>query len=55
MGTEDIHKVITEVVEKNKGAPFSALMGLCMKQLAGKASGQFISEHLKKILEEGHT
>lgn len=54
MGTEDIHSIIKEVVEKNNGAPFSALMGLCMKQLAGKASGQFISEHLKKILEEGH-
>ncbi len=54
MGTENIHLIIREIVEKNKDAPFSALMGLCMKQLAGKASGQFISEHLKKILEQGH-
>ncbi len=54
MGTENIHQIIKEIVEKNKDAPFSALMGLCMKQLAGKASGQFISEHLKKILEQGH-
>ncbi len=54
VGTEEIHRVITGVVEKNKNAPFSALMGLCMKQLAGKASGQFISEQLKKILETGH-
>ncbi len=54
MGTENIHHIIKEVVEKNKGAPFPALMGLCMKQLAGKASGQFISEQLKKLLEQGH-
>ncbi len=54
MGTENIHLIIKEIVEKNKDAPFSALMGLCMKQLAGKALGQFISEHLKKILEQGH-
>lgn len=54
MGTENIHQIIKEVVEKNKGAPFSALMGLCMKELAGKASGQFISEQLKKLLEQGH-
>lgn len=54
MGTEEIHRVIKNVVEKNKDAPFSALMGMCMKQLAGKASGQFISEQLKKILEKGH-
>ncbi len=54
MGTENIHQIIKEVVEKNKSAPFSALMGLCMKELAGKASGQFISEQLKKLLEQGH-
>ncbi len=54
LGTEEIHRQIKEITDKNKGAPFSALMGLCMKQLAGKASGQFISEHLKKILEQGH-
>ncbi|MBI4151713.1 Glu-tRNA(Gln) amidotransferase subunit GatE [Candidatus Woesearchaeota archaeon] len=54
LGTEEIHAVIREVLEKNKGAPFSALMGLCMKRLAGKASGEFISKHLKKLLEDGH-
>jgi len=30
------------------------LMGLCMKKFAGKASGKVISEHLKRILEDGH-
>ncbi len=39
---------------KNKGAPFGALMGMCMKALGGKASGQVISAELKKIMAKGH-
>lgn len=55
LGTEElIHKELKEIVEQNPGAPFPALMGIAMKKLRGKASGKFISEHLKKILEEGH-
>jgi len=54
LGTEDIHKELLKIVSENKGAPFSALMGLAMKRLAGKASGQFISEQLRKITEKGH-
>ena len=54
LGTEDIHKVIVEIVSKNKDAPFPALMGMCMKALAGKASGKFISTELKRIVEKGH-
>ena len=54
LGTEDIHKELLKIVHENKGAPFSALMGLAMKRLAGKASGQFISSELKKLLEKGH-
>ena len=54
MGTEEIHKIIKEIVENNQKAPFPALMGMCMKNLAGKASGKFISENLKKIMKEGH-
>ncbi len=54
LGTEEIHRILKEIVQQNKGAPFSALMGQAMKRLAGKASGQFISEHLKKMVEKGH-
>ena len=54
LGTEEIHKELMKIVAENKGAPFSALMGLAMKRLAGKDSGQFISEQLHKILEKGH-
>ncbi len=54
LGTEEIHKELLKIVAENKEAPFSALMGLAMKRLAGKASGQFISEQLRQILEKGH-
>lgn len=54
LSTEKIHKTIVEIVKANPNAPFSALMGLCMKSLAGKASGKVISEALKNILEKGH-
>jgi glutamyl-tRNA(Gln) amidotransferase subunit E len=54
LATEEIHQIIKEIVEKNKGAPLGALMGQCMKQLAGKASGKVISDALNKIIKEGH-
>ncbi|MBI2668724.1 Glu-tRNA(Gln) amidotransferase subunit GatE [Candidatus Woesearchaeota archaeon] len=54
LSTEDMHKTLKEIVQKNLGAPFSALMGLAMKQLAGKADGKTISQELQKILKEGH-
>lgn len=54
LGTEEIHKVLKEIVDKNKGAPFPALMGLAMKQLQGKASGKFIAEQLRLMVEKGH-
>jgi glutamyl-tRNA(Gln) amidotransferase subunit E len=49
--TEEIHKVIKEIVAENKNAPFGALMGKCMKALAGKASGEIISKSLKEIMK----
>ncbi|MFA6460640.1 MAG: Glu-tRNA(Gln) amidotransferase subunit GatE [Candidatus Woesearchaeota archaeon] len=54
LATEEIHKIIKEIVDTNKGAPLGALMGQCMKKLAGKASGKVISDTLNKILREGH-
>ena len=42
---------LIEIVENNKGAPMGALMGICMKELAGKASGKVISEELKKLVK----
>ncbi len=54
LGTEEIHKVIVDIVRKHQGAPFGALMGMSMKALGGKASGQVISAELKKIIQKGH-
>lgn len=54
LGTEDLHDELVKIINENKGAPFPALMGMAMKKLAGKASGKFISEELKRILEKGH-
>lgn len=54
LGTEEIHKAIAQIVSQNKNAPFPALMGMCMKELAGKASGKFISQELRKIMDKGH-
>ncbi|USN45089.1 MAG: hypothetical protein H6502_03425 [Candidatus Woesearchaeota archaeon] len=44
----DVKKIIAQVVAKNKGAPFGALMGLCMKELGGKVDGKLLSSLLKK-------
>ncbi len=54
LSTEKIHQVLKEIVQNNPNAPFSALMGLAVKQLDGKASGKVISEELKKMVERGH-
>ncbi len=49
LSTEKIRATIEEIVEKNKSAPIGALMGMCMKTLAGKASGKVISEILREL------
>ncbi|MEK6845393.1 MAG: hypothetical protein AABY26_01430, partial [Nanoarchaeota archaeon] len=54
LSTEKIHQVLKEIVQSNPNAPFSALMGLAVKQLGGKASGKVISEELRKMVERGH-
>jgi len=54
LSTETLHQGMLEIIAAHKGAPFSALMGICMKQFAGKADGKMISEELKKLIEKGH-
>jgi len=48
MDEKEIKKVLKEIVEKNKGAPFNALMGQAMARLRGKADGKKIVKLLKK-------
>lgn len=50
LARETVHYQVEEIVKQNKGAPFGALMGLCMKKLGGKASGKVIAEVLKEVL-----
>ncbi len=47
----DVEKTIKQIVNKNKGAPFNALMGLVMKELRGKASGETVMKILKKLVK----
>ncbi len=54
LATEELHHDIIEIIKVNPNAPFSALMGLCVKKFQGKASGQFISQELKKLIDQGH-
>lgn len=54
LATEDLHDTIMEVIKANPNAPLGALMGQCMKKLAGKASGQVISKIIKELLDKGH-
>ena len=44
-----VRKILKNIVDKNKTAPFGALMGEAMKQLRGKADGQLISKILKEL------
>lgn len=46
----EIEKRVREIVLKNKGAPFGALMGQAMKEFGGKVDGKKISEILKRIV-----
>ena len=55
LGTEEIHAALREIMREHAGAPFAALMGIAMKRLQGQASGKFIAEELKKMVEKGHT
>ena len=49
--TVNLEKELKAIIAANKGAPFGALMGHEMAKLKGKASGQEISEMLKKLLK----
>jgi Glu-tRNA(Gln) amidotransferase subunit E-like FAD-binding protein len=51
LSSENLESEIKKIVYSNKGAPFGALMGKCVKKLSGKASGKVISELLGKLLK----
>ena len=47
---EEVEQKIKEIIGKNSGAPFGALMGQCMKAFNGTVDGKIISETLKKLM-----
>ena len=44
----EVEKKIKEIITNSKGAPFGAVMGMCMKEFAGAVDGKLISSLLKK-------
>ena len=51
LGSEEINRILKEIVKQHANLPFGALMGMAMKKLAGKASGEVISRELKKLMK----
>jgi len=47
---KEAEKAIKEIIEKNKGASFGAVMGIAMSKFRGKIPGQKISEIIKKLM-----
>jgi glutamyl-tRNA(Gln) amidotransferase subunit E len=43
-----VEEKIKEIISSAKGAPFGAVMGMCMKEFAGTVDGKLISSLLKK-------
>jgi len=48
---DKIEKIIKSVIDKNKDAPFNALMGLSMKELKGKTDGKVVNKILNKLIK----
>ena len=46
----DLESEIKQIVEKNKGAPIGALMGMIMAKFRGKADGKKIFEKTQKLV-----
>jgi glutamyl-tRNA(Gln) amidotransferase subunit E len=44
----EVESKIKEIIAKANGAPFGAVMGMCMKEFAGAVDGKLISSLLKK-------
>ena len=45
-----IEEKVKQIIEKNKGAPFGAIMGILMSEFKGEIDGKFLSEIIKENL-----
>ncbi len=50
VSADNIEQQIKDIIQKNKGASFNAIMGLVMKKYRGKIDGKKISELVKKYI-----
>ncbi len=50
LDSKELEKVLKTIIQKNKGAPLGALMGIAMKKLKGKVEGKVVMATLKKLL-----
>ena len=50
LSDDDLDKALDEIITKNPGKPYNALIGIAMGTLRGKAPGQKVNERLKKKL-----
>jgi glutamyl-tRNA(Gln) amidotransferase subunit E len=41
---------LKEIINKNKGAPFGALMGIAMEEFKGKVDGKILSNKIKELI-----
>ena len=52
MSEEGVDEVLKKIVKENPDKKLNVLMGIAMKELRGKASGQLISQRLKALASE---
>lgn len=48
---KELEQKIKEIISKNKGLPFNALIGKVMAQLRGKAPGKYIADTINKLMK----
>ena len=48
LSVDEVRVEVKKIISQNSGAPFGALMGMCMKELGKKADGKIISQILKE-------
>lgn len=47
----ELRKILKNVIEENRGKPFSAIMGIAMSKIKGRADGKEVMEELKRMLK----
>ena len=51
LSVKKIEDIIQKIIKDNKDAPKNAIMGMCMKELKGRAEGKLVKKALDELLE----